>query len=81
MRKEHGYYDRLVKCGDYIFRTCRLDKAAGTILKIYDGNYNLVGRVPVSDGFEVIGEYDGTYYAYDSLDLDSEQFVFLSFKI
>ncbi len=81
MRKEHGYYDRLVKCGDFIFRTCRLDKAAGTILQIYYGDYNLVGRVPVSDGFEMIGEYDSTYYAYDSLDLDSEQFIFLSFSI
>ncbi len=29
---------------------------------------------------EVIGEYNGIYYAYDSLDLDSEQFVFLSIR-
>ncbi len=81
MRKEYGYYDRLVRCGDYIFRTCLLDDSAGTVLQIYDAGYDLIGRIPVGDGFEVIGEYNGTYYAYGSLDLDSEQFVLLSFKI
>lgn len=81
MMEEKGFYDRLARCGDYIFRTCRLDRSAGTILQIYDGNYDLVGRVPVGDGFEVIGEYDGTYYAYNSLDLDFEQFILLNFKI
>ncbi len=81
MMEEKGFYDRLVRCGDFIFRTCRLDKSAGTVLQIYDNNYDLVGRVQVSDGFEVIGEYDGTYYAYSSLDLDSEQFILLSFRM
>lgn len=81
MMEEKGFYDRLARCGDYIFRTCRLDRSAGTILQIYDRNYDFVGRVPVGDGFEVIGEYDGTYYAYNSLDLDSEQFILLKFKI
>lgn len=81
MRNEYGYYDRLVRCGDYIFRTCRLDDSAGTVLQIYDADYDLIGRIPVGDGFEVIGEYNGTYYAYGSLDLDSEQFVLLSFRI
>jgi len=81
MLEKYGFYDRLARCGGCIFRTCRLDKSAGTILQIYDGNYDLVGRVQVSDGFEVIGEYDGTYYAYSSLDLDSEQFILLSFRM
>lgn len=46
----------------------------------------MMETIILSDGFqsvtvfEVIGEYDGTYYAYDSLDLDSEQFILLSFK-
>ncbi len=81
MMKEYGFYDRLARCGDYIFRTCRLDNSIGTILQIYDGSYDLVGRIPVSDGFEVIGEYNGIYYAYSRLDLDSEQFILLTFKI
>ena len=81
MLEKYGFYDRLARCGGYIFRTCRLDKSAGTVLQIYDNNYDLVGRVQVSDGFEVIGEYDGTYYAYSSLDLDSEQFILLSFRM
>lgn len=81
MMEQYGFYDRLARCGDYIFRTCHLDKSAGTILQIYDGNYDLVGRVPVGDGFEVIGECNGTYYAYNSLDLDSEQFIIITFRI
>lgn len=81
MRKEYGYYDRLVRAGGHIFRTCRLDNSAGTVLQVYDSDYDLIGRVPVADGFEVIGEYDGVYYAYSGLDLDSEQFILLRFRL
>lgn len=81
MRAEHGCYDRLSRCGDYIFRTCRLDNSAGTVLQIYDANYDLVGRVRVDGDFEMIGEYGGAYYAGNGLDLDSERFIILKFNI
>ena len=81
MKTEHGSYDRLSRCGDYIFRTCRLDDSTGTVLQIYDTDYDLVGRVRVDGTIEVIGEYGGAYYAGNGLDLDSEQFVVLKFNI
>ena len=81
MMDKYGFYDRLVRCGDYVFRTCHLDNAAGTILQIYDENKDLVGRIPVSDSFEVIGEYEGVYYAYSDLDLDSEQFILVTLTV
>ncbi len=45
---------------------------------MYESNFEC-DRMRFVDS-EVIGEYNGTYYAYDSLDLDSEQFVFLSIR-
>lgn len=81
MMVTYGYYDRLIKCGDYIFRTCRLDNDSGTMLQIYDIDYNLVGDVPIGEGFDIIGKYAGTYYAYQRVDLDAEQFILLKFSI
>lgn len=81
MMKTYGFYDRLARCGNFIFRTCRLDHDSGTMLQIYDLDYNLVGDVPIGEGFEIIGEHAGDYYAYQRVDLDAEQFIVLKFSL
>lgn len=80
-RKKFGFYDRLAKCGDYVFRTCHLDNNAGSRLQIYNSVFDLVGVLEVSPVFEIIGESQGCYYAYQGLDLDSEEFLIVRFRI
>ena len=82
-REEYGYYARLSSFGGYIFRSCKLDGTdGGWVLQIYDGKtYDLIGRVPVNAGFEVIGEYAGKFYAFQSVDADAEEFILLKFEI
>ena len=82
-RNKYGYYARLSSAGGYVFRSCKLDGAdGGWVLQIYDGRtYDLVGRVPVEAGFEVIGECGGEFYAFLKVDVNAEEFVLLRFEI
>ncbi|MGM9738756.1 MAG: DUF1573 domain-containing protein [Candidatus Cryptobacteroides sp.] len=81
-RSEYGHYGRIARCGGYVFRTCRLDGSAGSILQIYEeSSFDLVGRIPVKEGFEVIGECGGTFLARQRVDLDKEEFVLVKFRL
>lgn len=78
-KMDYGYYDRLVACGDYLFRSCRTDKGLWK-LQVYQEN-DLVGVIDLDSEIDIFGFHDGWYYACIGLDLENERFKMIRFRL
>ena len=77
-RAQYGYYDRIFLVDDLLFRTCKTDKNIWK-LQLYR-DYDLVGDIVIDGPMEVLGEYDGRYYAFVDVDLANECFKIIRFS-
>lgn len=80
LKSEYGYYDRIYADGRYIMRTCRRDDGTW-VMQVYNPANELVALYDVGSRIEIIGQYDGLYYAVCGVDMENEKFMLLRFKL
>lgn len=78
-RQNNGYYDRLFIHNNQLLRTYHNDKEEWR-MQVYD-NQILTGDISIGKKIEIIGWYDGYYYAYHSIDYDNDIFKIIKFTI
>lgn len=80
LKSEYGYYDRIYADGRYIMRTCRRDDGTW-VMQVYNPANELVALYDVGSRIEIIGQYDGLYYAVCGVDMENEKFMLIRFKL
>lgn len=78
--KQYGFYKQIKVVNKYLFRSYKKDGELGYGLQIYK-NDNLIGDINFVEEVNMIGYSDGFYYGVLPVDIDSELFRIIKFKL
>lgn len=77
---KYGYYTRLIRAGEYLFRGYKKEQEVAYGLQIYHDKL-LIGDIAADEPVEVIGRHDGWFYGVLPADMDNECFRILKFRL